>query len=79
MSPVSRLARLLLILHGVVNFALGVYSFIKPEEVAAITGMEASDEALQTIGSLYPFFSTLPHDHIPELFLNISLVHDISC
>jgi len=44
------MARLLLILHSIVNIALGVYPFINPEEYSAITGMEGPDKTLQSIG-----------------------------
>jgi hypothetical protein len=71
MSPVSRLARLLLILHAAVNFLLGIYSFINPSKVLAITGVEASDQVLQSIGTVFlshPIYLSLsekrrhPHD-----------------
>ncbi|KAI4937400.1 uncharacterized protein J4E92_002131 [Alternaria infectoria] len=50
MSPISRMARLLLILHSIVNIALGIYPFINPEEYSAITGMEGPEKTLQSIG-----------------------------
>ncbi|XP_014560704.1 hypothetical protein COCVIDRAFT_34362 [Bipolaris victoriae FI3] len=50
MSPFSRMARMLLIMHSLVNMALGAYSFVNTQEYAAITGVEASDRALQSIG-----------------------------
>jgi hypothetical protein len=48
MSPISQLARGLLILHAVVSFTLGVYSFINPPEFSAMTGIEC--QALQSMG-----------------------------
>jgi hypothetical protein len=72
MSPVSRLARLLLILHAIVNFALGIYSFIKPEEVVAITGVAASDQVLQSIGSCYlPSLITSNVSRRRKIFVNM--------
>jgi len=50
MSPISRLARLLLILHAVVNIALGAYPFFNAAEYSAITGVEGPERALQDIG-----------------------------
>ncbi|KAG9191182.1 hypothetical protein G6011_09270 [Alternaria panax] len=50
MSPISRMARLLLILHSFVNIALGIYPFFNPEEYSAITGVEGPDQTLQSIG-----------------------------
>ncbi|EDU39660.1 hypothetical protein PtrSN002B_008719 [Pyrenophora tritici-repentis] len=50
MSPISRLARLLLIFHALVNMALGAYPFFNPAEYSAITGVEAPERALQDIG-----------------------------
>lgn len=52
MSPLSRIARLLLLLHSLVNMALGAYSFINTEEYAAMTGMQGSEQTLQSIGKL---------------------------
>jgi hypothetical protein len=71
MSPFSRMARLLLILHSLVNIALGAYSFVNIEEYAAITGIDAPDRALQSIGKLYLvcFFSFLLPSHLTLLHL----------
>lgn len=65
MSPISRMARLLLILHAFVNIVFGIYPFVNPGEYAAITGVEGPDKTLQSIGkSGFPIFvSRLEHPH----------------
>ncbi|CAN9328963.1 unnamed protein product [Alternaria alternata] len=50
MSPISRMARLLLILHAFVNIVFGIYPFVNPGEYAAITGVEGPDKTLQSTG-----------------------------
>ena len=53
MSPLSRVARLLLILHGLVNVAQGIYSIVSPQWYATLVGDMfdgAPDKALQSIG-----------------------------
>jgi hypothetical protein len=52
------MARLLLILHSILNIALGIYPFINAEEYSNITGVEAPDRALQSIGMLSSY---IPH------------------
>jgi hypothetical protein len=53
MSPLSQLARAILILHGLMNIAQGAYSFVSPQEYAVRTGnmfKGAPDKAIQSIG-----------------------------
>jgi hypothetical protein len=58
MSPISRMARMLLILHSIVNIALGIYPFINPEEYSAITGLEGPEKTLQSIGKSNILFTS---------------------
>ncbi|KAF1834449.1 hypothetical protein BDW02DRAFT_550494 [Decorospora gaudefroyi] len=50
MSPLTRLARLLLIAHACINIAQGIYTFLDPKHWSEITGFEADDRVLQMIG-----------------------------
>jgi hypothetical protein len=63
MSPLSRIAQLLLITHGLLNIAQGIYSLVSLQEYAALGGdifAGAPDKALKSIGE-YSVHQTIPH------------------
>lgn len=58
MSRLSQTARFLLILHGFLNIAQGLYSLTQPRAWAALAGpnfTRTPDQAVQAIGALPPF------------------------
>jgi hypothetical protein len=57
MPSLSRACHLILILHGLVNIAQGVYSLISPSGYAALTSdmfAGAPEKALKSIGNDHP-------------------------
>ncbi|KAH7082077.1 hypothetical protein FB567DRAFT_594582 [Paraphoma chrysanthemicola] len=53
MSPLSRMANFILVLHGLGNLSQGIYTVASPRGYAALTGdlfAGAPDKALQAIG-----------------------------
>ena len=54
MGVIKRIVRLLLIIHGILNAAQGIYCVVNPSAFAEIAGPAyhgASDQALQSIGN----------------------------
>lgn len=71
MTYVSRISRVILVAHGLLNMAQGIYSLVSPEGYSAMTGdlfAGASDMALGSIGGLHPMSAKC-----------VLIVTDISC
>jgi hypothetical protein len=53
MSPLSQLSRVILIAHGLMNIAQGIYSLYSPKEYGTLVGdtfAGTPEKALQSIG-----------------------------
>ena len=62
MSRLSQIARILLILHGLLNILQGLYSIIQPSTWAALAGSDfigTPDKAVQAIGTNFSFLLTI--------------------
>lgn len=67
MSPLSKLSQILLITHGLLNIAQGIYSLISPQSYAALGGdvfAGAPDKALKAIGEFNEHHACLQTSNI---------------
>lgn len=67
MSPLARIAQLLLILHGIMNIAQGFYSLASPQEYAQMAGdmfAGVSDKAIMSIGRSQHIHITQPPPYV---------------